>query len=190
MAQSLHPDYIYIKGIASSDSKILEEIYEKYSKAIIKLVLDNNGTIDDAQDVIQESLIIIFKKAKKGDFQLTSSFLTYFYAIARNVWWKMLKKKKTNEVSIDENLALIDSSDVEEAILYREKHNFYLSNLKKLSESCRQILELHIAGKKMKEVVTIMGFNSVGYARKRKFKCKEQLINLIEKDSRYSEFID
>jgi RNA polymerase sigma factor (sigma-70 family) len=188
--QTNHPDYKYIQGIASSDSKVLDEIYIKYSKAILKLVVDNNGTTDDAKDVIQESLIIIYKKAKKGDFQLTSSFLTYFYAVARHVWWKMLKKKRTNGVSIHENLALIDDNNVEEVILYSEKHNFYLNKLKELSEGCRQILELYIAGKKMKEVVVIMGFKSVGYARKRKFKCKEQLMNLIEKDSKYSEFIN
>lgn len=189
MAQSLHPDHVYIKGIASSDTRILEEIYQKYSKAIIKLVLDNNGTTDDAKDVIQESLIVIYKKSQDKDFQLTSSFLTYFYSIAKHVWWKMLKKNQTNGVTIDENLGLIDDSNVESAILKREKHNFYLSKLTALSDGCRQLLQYYTEGKKVKEIVKLMGFSSEGYARKRKFKCKEQLIKLIKKDSRYLEFM-
>ncbi|MGB0985402.1 MAG: RNA polymerase sigma factor, partial [Saprospiraceae bacterium] len=189
MAQSPHPDNIYIKGIASNSSKILEEIYQKYSKAIIKLVIDNNGTIDDAQDVIQESLIVIYKKSKDKDFQLTSSFLTYFYAIARHVWWKMLKKKKVNGVSIDENLGLIEESNIESAILERERHTFYLSKLERLGDQCKQLLQYHTAGKKVKEIVQLMGFSSEGYARKRKFKCKEKLIKMIKEDQKYQEFI-
>jgi RNA polymerase sigma factor (sigma-70 family) len=189
MAQSPHPDHVYIEGIASNNSKILEEIYQKYSKAIIKLVMDSNGTIDDAKDVIQESLIIIYKKSQDKDFQLTSRFLTYFYAIARHVWWKMLKKKRTNEVSIDENLGLIEESNIEAAILKREKHTFYLSKLKELGEQCQQLLQYHTEGKRVKEIVQLMGFSSEGYARKRKFKCKEKLIKMIKQDQKYQEFI-
>lgn len=189
MLQKKHKDDRYIQGIRSNNSVILEEIYQKHSKAIIKLVIDNNGTIDDARDVIQESLIVIFKKARDKDFQLTSSFLTYFYAIARHVWWKMLKKKRSNEVSIDENLGLIEESNVEAAIHKREKHSFYLSKLKELGDQCQQLLQYHTQGKKVKEIVQLMGFSSEGYARKRKFKCKEQLIKLIKKDQKYQEFI-
>jgi RNA polymerase sigma factor (sigma-70 family) len=187
--QTKHPDYIYIEGIASSDSKILDIIYKKYSKAILKLVLDNNGTLEDAKDVIQESLIIIYKKTKDKEFQLTSSFLTYFYAVSRHVWLKMLSKKNLGEVSINDNLGLIDDNNVENAILKREKHVFYLDKLQELSAGCRQILNLHIEGKKAKEIVAIMGFKSENYARKRKSKCKEQLINRIKQDSKYEEFI-
>jgi len=124
MLQRKDSDYKYIKGILYNDTKILEDIYIKYSKAIVKFVLKNNGTTEDAKDVIQESLIIIFKKARDKDFQLTSSFLTYFYAIARHVWWKMLKKKKFYEVTIDEKLGLIDDSNVEAAILKKKSSNF------------------------------------------------------------------
>lgn len=188
MLQQKRSDNKYIQGILSNDSKIVEEIYQKYSKAIIKLVVDNNGTLDDAKDVIQEGLIIIFKKARDKDFQLTSSFLTYFYAIARHVWWRMLKKKKDKEVSINENLGLIDESDIEAAFLKEEKHSFYLSKLKELGEQCRQLLEYHTQGKRIREIVQLMGFSSENYARKRKFKCKEKLIKIIEEDPKYKDF--
>lgn len=189
MLQKKRTNDRYIQGIRSNDTTILEEIYQKYSQAIIKLVTDNNGTIDDARDVIQESLIVIFKKTKDEDFQLTSSFLTYFYAIARNIWFKMLRKKRMSEVSINENLVLIEKSNVEAAIFKREKHNFYLSKFKKLGGQCQQLLEYYTQGKKVKEIVQLMGFSSEGYVRKRKFKCKEQLIKIIKQDQNYQEFI-
>lgn len=65
-----HPDQKYILGLISGDPEILDEIYQKYSKAIFKLVRDNNGSTQDAQDVIQESLIIVYKKARDKNFKL------------------------------------------------------------------------------------------------------------------------
>lgn len=189
MVKSQHPDSIYVRGIASGDSKILEEIYQKYSKPILKFVRNNNGTLDDAKDVIQESLIIIFKKAQNEDFKLTSSFLTYFYAVSKNVWWKILEKNRVKGVSIDENLVLIEDSNIETAMIKRERHNFYLNKLKELGNQCRQLLQYHTEGKKMKEIVRLMDFSSEGYARKRKFQCKAKLIKLIKEDQKYQEFI-
>ena len=189
MAHQQHPDQRYLQGIVDGDSSVIEEIYSKFSASILKLVQQNNGTMEDARDVFQESIIILLKKAKKGDFYLTSSFLTYFYAVCRNVWWKMLKKNHNNTVTIEPELGLMDSSDIEADVLKRERHQFYLKKLETLSASCRQVLELHIQGKRIREIVQIMGFSSEGYARKRKFKCKEQLLNRIKQDALYAEFV-
>ncbi len=187
MAQLEHKDQKYLEGIKNGDSKILEEIYVNYAPAILKLVKQNNGTAEDARDVIQESLIIVLKKVRNSDLKLTSTFLTYFYSICRHVWWKMLKKNKRTTVTIEGELGLIDSTDIEKEIIQRERHQFYLKKMEELSAGCRQILRLYIEGKRMKEIVAIMGFKSEGYARKRKFKCKEKLLNRIKNDAYYVE---
>ena len=99
MTHQEHQDQRFIRGIAKGDIKILEEIYAKYSDPIVKLVRQHKGTKDDARDVIQEALTIIYLKTKKTDIQLTSKFLTYFFAICRNIWLKMLRA-----ADVDNNL--------------------------------------------------------------------------------------
>jgi RNA polymerase sigma factor (sigma-70 family) len=187
MTKPKESDLRYIKGVLKGDSKILEEIYEKYGAAIFKMVTNNKGTTDDVQDVIQEAIIIVYKNVKKKDFKLTSSFFTYFYAICRNVWRKILKQNTKHTVTFIDNLELIDDTNIEQAIIKRERHKLYLKKLNELSASCRQILELQMAGKRMKEIVVIMGFKSEGYARKRKFQCKENLLKKIKQDDRFLE---
>ena len=187
MTKPKESDFRYIKGITEGSSKILEEIYEKYGDAILKMVTNNNGSIDDTRDVIQEGIIVIYKNAKKDSFKLTSSFFTYFYAVCRNVWRKFSKENTKHTVTFIDNLELIDDTNIEQAIIKRERHQLYLKKLNELSASCRQILELQMAGKRMKEIVTIMGFKSEGYARKRKFQCKENLLKRIKKDVRFLE---
>jgi RNA polymerase sigma factor (sigma-70 family) len=188
MIQKHSKDYKFIEGLMQNDYKIIEEIYSKYSKAIVKLVCQNNGTKDDAKDVIQESLIIIYQKAKKENFVLTSNFFTFFYGVCRNVWWRTLKKNKYKTTGIEGEIQLVDDIDISKEINMKERYQFYLKKLNELSDGCRQILQLHFDGKKMKEIVEIMGLSSVNYGSKRKHKCKARLIDLIETDIDFSEF--
>lgn len=182
-------DYRYIKGLIQHDHKIIEEIYAKYSKAILKMTRQNNGSNDDAKDVIQESLIIIYQKAKKGDFVLTSSFFSFFYGVCRNVWLKTLRKNKYKTTEIKGDTMLIDDINISEELNNKQRYEFYIKKLNELGEGCRQILQLHFDGKKIKEIVRIMGLSGERYASSRKHKCKNQLIKLIEKDTIFSEFI-
>ena len=39
----------------------------------------------------------------------------------------------------------------------------------------------------MEEIVKRLGLSSVGYAKKKKFKCKEKLVALVKQDGRYLE---
>lgn len=184
-----HADQRYITGIAAGDAQILDEIYVNYSKAIFKLVQKNNGTLEDAKDVIQESLIVIYKKAKQSELVLTSSFLSFFYGVCRRVWWRILRNRKGKMTPISEELDLVDELDIEQAILRRERHEFYLEKLKELSAGCRQILQLYIEGKTAREIIKVMGFTSENYVRKRKYKCKEQLLNRVKRDAKYKELM-
>jgi RNA polymerase sigma factor (sigma-70 family) len=190
MTKTKHKEYRYIAGLIQHDSRTIEEIYAKYSKAIVKLVQQNNGTKDDAKDVLQEALVVIYQKVKYTDFELTSSFFSFFYAVCRNVWWRMLKKNKNNykNLSIEGDILLVDDINISEELSKKERYEFYIQKLKKLGEGCQRLLELHFDGKKMPEIVQILGLSSVRYAASRKYKCKQQLVKLIENDANFSEF--
>jgi len=188
MTKKQHKDYRYIEGLMQHNYQVVEEIYAKHSKAIVKLVCQNSGTKDDAKDVIQESLIIIYQKAKQIDFNLTSNFSTFFYGVCRNVWWRTLKKNKYKISDIEGEIHLVDDININKEIDEKERYQFYLKKLNELTDGCRQILQLHFDGKKIKEIVNIMGLSSVSYASKRKHKCKARLIELIETDASFLEY--
>ena len=189
MASKDKTENIYLKGLITGDNQILREIYSKYSSAIASMVQRHKGTAEDARDVMQEGLIVVYKKAQDKDFKLTGSFLSFFYAVCRNIWLKTLSNRKLSRVTIEDTLELIDEASVEQAMVTRERHQLYLKKLKELSASCQQILQLHIQGKKIKEIVKIMGFSSEGYARKRKHNCKEKLLNRVKQDALFLELL-
>ncbi len=177
----------YINGIVNGDHKLIREVYEKYHKAILHLVETNNGNSEDAQDVFQEGLMLVYQKAQQKDFKLSCSFFTYLYAICQNIWRNKRRKKSNSEITLTEEMQsmVVDTSvpeieKNEELLLFRKK--FLL-----LGKDCQELLQLFLQKIKMEEIMKKMNYSSVNYVKQRKFKCKAKLIKLIEQDPAYQE---
>lgn len=177
----------FIDGIRNNNSKIINEIYEQYSKAIIHYVTSNSGTTEDARDIFQEGMIVLFRKVHAPDFELTSNLLTYFYSICKFIWSNRLRKKQLNTVEIDDAPELMDSYSIEKDLEHKERCAFYNKKFQELGEGCQKVLTLFYEGTKMKKIAEIMGFASSNYATKRKHKCKQQLMKLVTEDHFYTE---
>jgi len=65
----------YIEGLKKRDNLIIQEIYNLFSPGIFKMVRDRNGTHNDAQDVFQDAIMVVYKNCQKDDFKLTASFI-------------------------------------------------------------------------------------------------------------------
>jgi len=177
----------YLEGIAAGDDKIINEIYKNYHKAIRHLVETHGGSGDDARDVFQEGLMLLYQKSKDPAFKLEGKFLTYFYAVCRNIWFNRRKKKSFGEVTLSDEMKLILTADEVIAIEENEQYHLYRVYFKKLGEDCQRVLRMYLDKVSMKEIATKMKYGSENYAKKRKFECKKKLVKLIEKDPRYQE---
>ena len=171
-----------LKGIAQRNPQTIRQVYTKYFSSIADLVLNNKGTIEDAKDVFQDAMMVIYEKSLNPDFELKYSLHTYLYTVCRNIWLKKIRKKSDVGVSLPENLELIAEDTFEEEILWREKERLFRKKFKELGKGCQQVLELFLKGTSMEEIAKAMNFSSVGYAKKRKYKCKNQLVKLIQED--------
>ena len=177
----------YIKGILNGDPQLINEIYENYHQAILKLVQNYNGTAEDARDVFQEGLMLIYRKAQQPDFQLSSSFFTYFYAICRNIWSNQTRKKSFGEVTLNDEMKSMVKDDSPIMLEQNEQYILYRKKFLELGEDCQQLLSLFLQKISLREIAKKMGLSSEGYAKKKKYKCKEKLITLIQNDPSYKE---
>ncbi|MCB0641664.1 MAG: sigma-70 family RNA polymerase sigma factor [Phaeodactylibacter sp.] len=179
----------YLEGIRRGDPQVVEQIYKSYHQAIIQLVTKYKGSVEDAQDVFQEGLVLIFQKARQPDFQLTSSFFTYFYAVCRNIWSNHMRKKSFGEVSLTDDMKSMVQGEDPEFLEQNEQYTLYRQKFLELNEECRELLGLFLKKVSLKEIAGKMGISSIGYAKKKKFKCKEKLVQLVKSDPRYQELI-
>ena len=96
-----------LDGIIKHDQDVLSYIYKKFFRIIKNYVIKNSGSEKDAQDIFQESLIVIYRQLKDGGLDLDCGFKTYLYSICRLQWLKQLKKRKIdsdNMVEIGESI--------------------------------------------------------------------------------------
>ena len=81
-----------VLGILNNSDVILKRVYIAYFPMILKLIINNSGTPDDAKDIYQEAIIVLYNKIKSGDFELTSKLKTFIYSVCRRLWLKRLSQ--------------------------------------------------------------------------------------------------
>ena len=185
-------DQRYIEGILEGDERVIDAIYTTFFPKITGYVKGNSGGDEDARDLFQEALIVIYRRAQAAPLELSSSFYTYLYSICRNLWLRKLRKKRSFEGTFrgQKEYTSVQDPKVEETMIKTEQYNLYRTKFQLLGEDCKKVLQLFFDGESMVVIAKTMGYKSEQYAKKRKFKCKEQLIRLIREDALYRELAD
>lgn len=96
-------DLELIDLIHTGKTEIFQRLMEKYQKRIYNFGLKICPNPQDAEDMVQESFINVFKYLK--DFRRESSFKNWLYLIASSVCNKMKRKSKfapERELSLEE----------------------------------------------------------------------------------------
>lgn len=95
------------------DRNALSQLVVNYRSRIYHLGLRLTGTEQDAEDILQETFLIMVKKIHQ--FKGQSSFYTWLYRIAVNIGLRKLKSKphKYQHVSIDDpDIEYISSTEI------------------------------------------------------------------------------
>lgn len=172
-----------LNGLANNDTDAIEIIYANNFNSILSLVTKNSGTYDDARDIFQEAMVILFEKARSGSFRLSSQLGTYLYAVCRKLWLKRLQLQGRYYVSsdyeIDEhNLSV--NEDTEDAKEKDATYTMMETALEKLGEPCKSLLEsFYIHKKGMNELVEMFGYTNADNAKNQKYKCLMRLKKLF-----------
>lgn len=181
----IHPDQHYVEAIKTNDHQTIRGIYKQFSAKVIRHVCKNNGSEEDAWDIIQETLLTIFQQASDEKLTLTCPFEAYFFLLCKRKWLNKLKRKKG--VTMDDSvLSIADDSleHVRETEAYDAKSRLFDDKFNELGEKCREVLTLSIQLQDMEAVATQLGV-SYAYVRKKKSLCMGQLTELIRKSAIY-----
>ena len=181
-----------LHGILKNDTIILQFIYKNFYSNINFFIKKNNGDDDDANDIFQESIIIIYRKLKANDLVLDCTFDTYLYSVCRFLWLKQLEKRKIEKENIKDNHEFNDDiydDSLEKIADLNERYRLYQKHFANLGKDCQKILQLYFDKVPLRNIAQIMGFKSEKYAKKRKHQCKEYLIQSVKQDLEYKNIL-
>ena len=172
-----------LKGIREKDNEVLHYIYQKNYPAIKKHIVNNNGNAQDAKDIFQDIIVILYNKSKNSEFNLDCDLSTFLYSICKLLWLKELRKKKDEKANIKELKELQNyKDDIIESDVVSEKYAIYYKYINKLGYDCQKVLRLFYDGVNTKEIANIMGYKNEHIVRSKKFRCKEKLLKWIRMD--------
>lgn len=178
-----------LHGLKDRDAKVLDYIYKNFYQQIKVFISRNSGSEQDAEDIYQDALLVIYQKSVKNNLTLTCSFSTYLYSVCRLLWLKQLELNKLQRTIAEDTGVFIElDPDILDVLEINERYKLYQDHFLRLSFSCQKVLELFLAGIPLKEMANILGFKSEQYAKKRKFQCKEKLISSIKSDPEFKFF--
>jgi RNA polymerase sigma factor (sigma-70 family) len=166
-----------LAGLALNDRKAIETIYKQHYNMVQSLVLNNSGYPDDAKDVFQEAMIVLYEKVRSGSFELNCQLKTYLYSVCRRLWLKRLNQMQRISPEVE---SLGETVPVEEELEKHEQRNqdFLVmeQSLNNLGEPCRSLLKAYYLGKKnMVEIASDFGYTNADNAKNQKYKCLMRL---------------
>ncbi len=175
---NLEEEKLLLKGLAANENQAIETIYKDNYNTIQAFILNNSGSADDARDIFQEAMIVLYEKAQSGEFELSSQLKTYIYSVCRRLWLKRLNQMQRYSNGATDNLE--ETIAVEEDMERHEKKNadFVLMEeaMAKIGEPCKSLLDAYYIQKKhMQEIAADFGYTNADNAKTQKYKCLMRL---------------
>lgn len=176
-------DMIILKlrsGNLREEREALFQIREQSFEMICAWVCNNQGRRADAKDIYQEVITNLVQKIRSGKFAQKASLKTYNFSVARNLWFKELRKKKRQSPLDTFGDTFICTTNIEQDVIRRERDAKVHRHLDRLPQREREVLRLYyFERKKMSEIATLMGFKSEQVAKNIKCKAMKRMKGLM-----------
>jgi RNA polymerase sigma factor (sigma-70 family) len=173
---------LLLQGLVKDDRKAIETIYKDNYNMVQALIINNNGTTDDAKDIFQEAIMVLYEKVKSGSFELNCQIKTYIFSVSRRLWLKRLTQQQHRyslSESHEELLAVVDE-DMEEHDRRNTEFTMMEKAINSLGEPCKSLVEaFYMQKKSMQEIATNFGYTNADNAKTQKYKCLTRLKKLF-----------
>lgn len=149
------------------------------SLPIVKgFVTKHGGSSEDAEEILQETILAFWQLLQRREFTLTTSLTTFLVAICKRLWWKHLRQNRLSTVPLDyfpDDYFPEEGQLVLAQIIQERKHQVVSQVLETMGDDCKEIiLETYYRRSSMKELAVARN-TTEGYMRNKKYRCLEYL---------------
>ena len=153
----------------------LDALYQDSFVYVTSYVRKNGGDINDAKEIFQDALLVLLLNMKMNEFSIEFSLKGYLYKVAKNLWLKELKKRKSLALVIDDpdkNFDPIDEeANIQQDIESQERRTQYQKLMDQLDPKGRELFNLKLEGNLSdKEIAEEMNY-SLDYVRQKRRRC-------------------
>ena len=176
--RSVDQDELII-ALRSGDEQALRQVYRAHYTMVVNMVTNNAGSLQEAKDVYQETIIVFYENIRREGFELNCRLKTYLYSVARRIWLKQLERKKKFNGRIEDSDEFVELG-MEEESRREEQYAAMHVALESLGEPCRSILkDFYLNKQSMDEITLKFGYTNTDNTKNQKYKCLKRLKKLF-----------
>lgn len=180
---TIETDQKVIERIRNGDERALVDLYHNNIAMVRKYVLDNSGRPEDAEDMLQDALVVLWENVCHKNFDLTSKISTYVYSVVRNKWLREINKRKLGKVTeLNDTFADDEPIDALKSVIRSEEFTVILRSIERLGPTCRKVLTMfYLEERGMEDIARALNFSNTDVAKAKKWQCKKELEALVKK---------
>ncbi len=176
-----------VQQAVDGDQKAYAELLDRYRDAIYFMLLKMVNNTSDAEDLTIEAFGKAFKNIKQ--YTTNFAFSTWLFKIASNNAIDFMRKKKLNNVSIDDTLRDTESVPInirseqptpEESLISEQKILLLRSVVAKLKPRYRKLVELRYFYEYSYEEISEEMDLPIGTVKAQLFRARELLQNVLK----------
>jgi len=166
-----------LAGLQQKEERAIYDVYLHYYPPVEKYILMNSGTAQDAEDLFQDTVMVLLNYVSKENFILTCTIKTLLFAIARRLWLKHLRDRSISETLTELEIEQQDFvTQWEEVEKSERKYDSIPQVLNRISVHCSGLLkQLFLTGKIPEH------YKNNHSMRNQKYKCLEQARKMMNK---------
>ena len=171
MVQTVRVDWQ--KALLSNREKALEKLYSRTYPMVLHYVKLRGGSAEDAQDLLQDAIILFYEKIIHDQLILTSAASTYLMGICKNHWRRLQEKRSQRTELSPEEFGNGREEPVTESQVPDKQLMDYVEQL---GEKCRQLLvNFYYFGQRIDQIAAGQGYRNLHTTSVQKYKCLERL---------------
>ena len=165
-------------ALLANREQVLTALYRSAFPSVRHHVSRHGGSLQDAQDVFHDALIVLYEQAVAEKLVLNASASTYLMGISRNLWHHEQRRR----VRLPHETLPNDFEPlaIEEPVAAEEPAFAVLDYVEQLGAKCKQVLlGFYYFQQPLAQIAEAHDYRSVRSATVQKFKCLERLRNSV-----------
>lgn len=183
-------DHTILEAIRlGKDEKAIGLLYDESFRKIKDFVRKNSGNIEDAEDLFQDAILVLFKHVQTGKYDDKHDLDGFLYTVARNLWINKIKREAKKSV-LKNDYDVPSGEHFYTQVLDNERSNQIMNTFAQIGEKCKDILTMVVYFDfSMKEVCEKLGYPNENAAKTQHYKCKQKLIELVGQNVAFKQLL-
>jgi RNA polymerase sigma factor (sigma-70 family) len=163
-----------LHGNVSQRESLFKYLYEEsgWRNWLIQYICKDNGDVQAAEDVFQETLILFDRNIRENRFQGGSNLQTYFLGIGKQYWFN--RQRGIKPQPLEQQPEQPHQETPENLYLTTERQNMIHEILEQIGEHCKKVLSLYKLSLSNEEIARELGLSSPELAKKYAYRCREK----------------